>query len=110
MGQLRSGRAVGVAVAAMFLAACGAPRQNASNRSPAAGTPPAAATTRPSASAAQSPSPAQAEPRLVIADLTRLQVRLARLDATDTATVKGRYDGIVSDQVIVLDGTTQIGR
>jgi len=106
MGQLRSGRAVGVAVAAMFLAACGAPSQNASNRSPAAGTPTAAATTRPSASAAQSPSPAQAEPRLVIADLTRLQVRLARLDATDTATVKGRYDGIVSDQVIVLDGTT----
>jgi hypothetical protein len=106
MRPLRSGRAIGVALAAMLLAACGATNQNASNPSPVAGTPTAAASTQPSASAAQRPSPAPVDPRLVIADFTRVQVRLARIDATDTATVNGRYDGIVSDQVIVLDGTT----
>src|ERR1700674_5613291 len=106
MGHLRSGRAIGVALAAMILAACGATNQNPSNRSPVPGAPTAAVTTQPSASAAQRPSPAPVDPRLVIADFTRVQVRLARIDATDTATVNGRYDGIVSDQVIVLDGTT----
>ncbi len=44
--------------------------------------------------------------RLVIGDFSRSQVRLARLDATDTATVAGLYDGIVDDHVIVLNGTT----
>jgi hypothetical protein len=106
MRRLRSGRTIGVAVAAMVFAACGAPSQNASNRSPVAGTPTVGATTQPSASAEQSPSPAPADLRLVIDDFTGLQVRLARLDATDTATAKGHYDGIVSGQVIVLDGNT----
>jgi hypothetical protein len=42
----------------------------------------------------------------VIEDVSRSEVRLARLDATDTATVKGQYDGIVDDKVIVLNGST----
>jgi hypothetical protein len=44
--------------------------------------------------------------RLVIEDVNGSEVRLARLDATDTAAVKGRYDGIVDNQVIVVNGTT----
>jgi hypothetical protein len=42
----------------------------------------------------------------VIEDYVRLEVRLARADATDTATVKGQYDGIVGGKVIVLNGRT----
>jgi hypothetical protein len=42
----------------------------------------------------------------VIEDVSRSEVRLARLDATDTATVKAQYDGIVDDKVIVLNGST----
>jgi hypothetical protein len=46
------------------------------------------------------------DPRLVIWDLSKHQVRLARLDATDTATAQGDFEGIVAGQVIVLNGTT----
>jgi hypothetical protein len=95
-----------MAVVAMVFAACAPPGQNASIHSPAARTPTAAATTQPTASPAQTPSAAPADIRLVIDDFNGSQVRLARLDATDTATAKGRYDGIVSGQVIVLDGNT----
>ena len=42
----------------------------------------------------------------MIEDYNRVEVRLVRLDATRTATVKGQYDGIVSGKVIVLNGTT----
>jgi hypothetical protein len=44
--------------------------------------------------------------RLVIEDVVNGEVRLARLDATRTATIKGHYDGIVSGKVIVVDGRT----
>jgi hypothetical protein len=40
----------------------------------------------------------------VIEDYNSTEVRLAGLNATDTATVKGQYDGIVDDKVIVLNG------
>lgn len=59
----------------------------------------------PSPTAATSPSPAPADLRLVIVDYGLTEVRLARLDATDTARVKGVFDGIVADQVIVVNGT-----
>ncbi len=41
----------------------------------------------------------------MIADYSTSEVRLARLDATDTANVKGTFDGIVDDKVIVVNGT-----
>jgi hypothetical protein len=64
--------------------------------------------TRPSAMARceKGLSPALADVRLVIDDFPASEVRLARLDATDTASVKGHFDGIVEDKVIVLNGTT----
>jgi hypothetical protein len=60
-------------------------------------------------------SPAAASPqasltpvdvRLVISDYLGSEVRLASLDAKDTASTKGAYDGVVGGQVIVLDGTS----
>ena len=33
------------------------------------------------------------------------EVRLARLDAVDTASAKGQFDGIASDRVLILNGT-----
>jgi len=85
----------------MVLAACGTTGQNVPGGSPSAGTPTAAA----GPSAASSPSPAAADVRLVIDDYSRSEVRLARLDATRTAVVKGHYVGIAGGQVIVLNGT-----
>jgi hypothetical protein len=43
---------------------------------------------------------------MVIEDVAQNQVRIARLDATRVAVVKGLYDGIAGGQVIVIDGTT----
>lgn len=98
MRHLRSDRAIGVALAAIVLVACGT-GQNASDRS-------LAATPGASPSPSHGPTPAPADVRLVISDYNRVEVRLARLDATRTATVKGQYDGIVAGKVIVLNGTT----
>jgi hypothetical protein len=106
MRHLRSHRAIGAALAAMVLVACGATGQSASSQSPAAETPSLAPTPGASPSPSTSPTPAEADLRLVIADYIHLEVRLARLDATRTATVKGQYDGIVGGNVIVLNGTT----
>ena len=106
MRHLRAELAIGLAVVAMVLAACGTTGQNASNRSPVAATPTSAVTAAASPSPAQSPSPAPADIRLVISDFNATQVRLAKLDATDTAMVKGYYDGIAGGQVIVVNGTT----
>jgi hypothetical protein len=77
----------------LLLAACG---------SPGSGSPSPSA----SANAASSPTPAAVDPRLVIEDVLNMEVRLTRLDATRTATVKGHYDGIIAGQVIVLNGRT----
>jgi len=97
--------AIGATVAVIVLAACGA-TQGASGQSPSAGSPAPISPTASSPSANQSPSPLSPDLRLVIEDVSRTEVRLARLDATDTATVKGQYDGIVGGQVVVLNGTT----
>ncbi len=102
MRRLPGELAIGLALAAIVLAACGATGQNAAGRSPVVETPTPAA----SPTAGQSPSPAPADVRLVIDDFNASEVRLARLDATDTALVKGHYTGIVSDQVIVLNGNS----
>ncbi len=42
----------------------------------------------------------------MIDDFNAQEVRLAKLNATDTASVKGAYYGIVDDHVIVRDGAT----
>jgi hypothetical protein len=105
MKCLASQRVIGVALAAVVLAACGATGQGASSQSPLA-SPTVDATPGASPSPSHSPSPAPADLRLVINDYGRVEVRLARLDATRTATVKGQYDGIVGGKVIVLNGTT----
>jgi hypothetical protein len=103
---MRGHRAIGVTLAAMILAACGATGQNAPGQSPAIETPSLAATPGASPSPSHTPSPARADLRLVISDYGRGEVRLARLDATRTATVNGQYDGIVGGKVIVLNGRT----
>ena len=90
----------------MVLGACGATGQNAPGQSHASGTPSLAATPGASPSPSHSPSPASADLRLVINDYNRGEVRLARLDATRTAAVKGQYGGIVGGKVIVLNGLT----
>jgi hypothetical protein len=51
-------------------------------------------------------SPTPVDVRLVISDYLGSEVRLASLDAKDTASTKGAYDGVVGGQVIVLDGTS----
>ncbi len=106
MRRLRSDRAIGLALAAMVLAACGATGQNIPGGSPASGTPTLAAAASASPSAPPSPSPAAADLRLVIDDYTGSEVRLVRLDATRAAVVKGHYVGIAGGQVIVLNGKT----
>ena len=106
MRRLPSERAIGLALAAMVLAACGATGQNTPGGSPASVTPTLAAAASASPSAQPSPLPAAADLRLVIDDFNRSEVRLARLDATRTAVVKGRYVGIAGGRVIVLDGKT----
>jgi len=88
------GPGVGAVLAAIVLAACGTAVPTASNPqvSPAARSPQA--------------SPAPVDVRLVIADYLGSEVRLASLDARDTASTKGSYDGMAGGQVIVLDGTS----
>jgi hypothetical protein len=93
---------VGGALLAMLLAACGATGPGASIQSPAAASPTPISTP----ASSPSPKPSLSDLRLVIEDVLGSEVRLARLDATDTASIKGRYDGIVADYVIVLNGTT----
>src|SRR3989475_2988439 len=62
------------------------------------------ATTSASPSAGATASPSSSDIRLVIEDVQGNQVRLARLDARDTAKVAGSYQGIVNDHVILLNG------
>jgi hypothetical protein len=63
-----------------------------------------------SASAASSPSasPVQTDPRLVVADYAKAEVRLARLNAQDKGSAKGQFQEIVGGQVIVLNGTSLV--
>jgi hypothetical protein len=123
MKRLPLERSFGAALAAVVLAACGAAGGNTLGQSPAAATPAVVATTAaspsrtqsplpapcPSPSSApsssQSPSPAPADVRLVIDDFNASEVRLARLNATDTATVPGHFVAVVNHQVIVLNGS-----
>jgi hypothetical protein len=102
----------------LIVGACGTTGPTAT-----AGTPQAAVSSAASPSASASaravftPSPTQAptptapagssqsDLRLVIQDYTKNEVRLARLDAVDTARVPGFYDGVVGGQVIVVNGT-----
>src|SRR6266550_5562672 len=103
MWHLRSYRGIGAALAAIVLVACGTTGQNAPGPTE---TPVPAATPGASPSPSHNPSPAPADVRLVINDYSRVEVRLARLDATRTAAVKGQYAGMVGGKVIVLNGTT----
>lgn len=105
MDSFRKVLAMGAGVASMVLAACGSTGPTASNESPLT-SPTVAATVGASPSPSPSPSPALVDVRLVIDDFSASEVRLARLDATDTASVKGHFDGIVQDKVFVLNGTT----
>lgn len=85
-----------------MLAACGPAGSNVASQTPTSG---ASGSAGPSASAAPAPSPiSTAALRLVISDVSANQVRLAKADATDTATVSGQFDGIAGGLVIVLNG------
>ena len=95
-----SGTAFSAAVAVVALAACGGASPAASVHSPTASV----GTTSTSPSAGATASPSASDIRLVIEDVQGNQVRLARLDAADTAKVAGSYQGIVNDHVILLNG------
>ncbi len=95
-----SGTTLSAAVAVVLLAACGGASPAASVHSPTASV----ATTSASPSAGATASPSSSDIRLVIEDVQGNQVRLARLDARDTAKVAGSYQGIVNDHVILLNG------
>jgi hypothetical protein len=103
MKRLLSERVIGAALVAMVLAACGTTGQSASSPSPLA-SPTVVATQGAGFSPSPSSSPAVADVRLVIEDFNVPEVRLARLDATDVATVKGVFGGIAGGQVIVVNG------
>ena len=90
---------------ALMLAACGSPATPSASVSSPPSTSPSASTS-PATSPAAKPTPGAVDVRLVIEDFADTSVRLAKLDATDTATVKGRFVGIVNDHVIVVNGTT----
>jgi len=108
----RSIGTISVLFAALVVAACGGGPMATSLTPNAAvsATPSPAASSVPSMSPAATPtsgpSPAPAAVRLVIQDYLQPEVRLARLDAVDTARVKGEYDGIVADRALVVNGTT----
>jgi hypothetical protein len=88
-----------------FLAGCGTTtRPVAALHSPSAATSSSGASPAASPPAGVKPSPTPGDPRLVIADYVKTEVRLARLDASDTATVKGDFQGIAGGQVILLNG------
>ena len=101
-------RASAVLIAAMLVGACGAPPSADSTQSPLSAIASPSVPSSPGSVPASSPSPAPAPvaPVLVIRDIAKTQVRLARLDATDVATVTGQYDGIAGGQVIIGNGTT----
>jgi hypothetical protein len=109
MRRLLIGREIAGAVTVLLLAACGAAQPSASVHSPSVTGSPAASSSpaNPSPGVGSSPSPSAsaAQVRLVIVDLSIPEVRLAGLDAVDIASVKGQFDGIVGDQVIILNGT-----
>jgi len=101
----------GLLIVALLVSACGStagtggtPSQTpVSAVSPgSSGAAGASPNTSASPSASTAPSPAGIE--LVIQDYSSNQVRLARLDASDTATVTGMFDGVVSGHVIVVNG------
>ena len=93
---------MGVVWTALILGACGTGGTNVASHSP---TQAATGSASPSASPAPTQSPiSPADLRLVISDFSANQVRLAKVDATDTATVSGLFDEIVDGQVIVLNG------
>src|SRR2546428_3106857 len=100
MRRRLGGTTFGAAVAVVLLAACGGASPAASVHSPTASAP----TTSASPSAGATASPSSSDIRLVIEDVQGNQVRLARLDARDTAKVAGSYQGIVNDHVILLNG------
>ena len=90
---------IGAVLTAMLLGACGPAGTNVASHSPSS------ATGSPSASPAPTQSPiSPADLRLVISDVGANQVRLAKLDANDTAMVSGQYEGVVNGHVIVLNG------
>ena len=62
--------------------------------------------TAPASTPASPSATAPTDLRLVIFDPADSQVRLARLDATDTATTAGQFDGVVAGQAIVINGTS----
>ena len=95
-----SGTAFSAAVAVLLLAACGGASPASSVHSPTA----TVGTTSTSPSAGATASPSASDIRLVVEDVQGNQVRLARLDAVDTAKVAGSYQGIVNDHVILLNG------
>ncbi len=105
-----------LAVAVLLLvAACGQSTSVSLRTSPTAGSPasPTAGTptATPTASGGTSPSPSTAPTsnpliRLVIADYSKNQVRLARFDAVDVATVAGAFDVVVGGYAIIVNGRT----
>ena len=107
MTQRSHGLALAAAVVGVFLTACGTTTPVASRQSPSASSSTAPAESpSPSSAPKASPTPTS-DPRLVIWDPSN-EVRLARLDARDTATVKGDFQQIAGGQVIVLNGTTLV--
>src|SRR2546430_11187741 len=90
---------------ALMLAACGSPATPSASVSSPPSTSPSASTS-PATSPAAKPTPGAADVRLVIEDFAGTQVRLAKLDATDTAPGKGRFVGILNDPRIVVNGPT----
>ena len=100
-GRELSLKVVAPGLMALMLAACGSPATPTASVSSPPSTSPSAAT-----SPAAKPTPGAVDVRLVIEDIPGAQVRLAKLDATRTATVPGRFVAIVNDHVIVVNGTT----
>ena len=96
------------ALLALLMVGCGSATPVASVHSPSAvaTSPIATATSSPSGSPAVSPTPT--DPRLVIADYAKGEVRLARLNAQDTGSAKGLFQQIVGGQVILLNGTSLV--
>src|SRR5438105_2256002 len=101
-------RTSAVVIAAVLVGACGSPPSAGSARSPLGAIVSPSVPSSPGSVPASSPSPAPAPvaPLLVIWDIAQTQVRLARMDATDVATVQGQYLGIAGGQVIIGNGTT----
>ena len=104
-GRELSLKVVAPSLLALMLAACGSPATPTASVSSPPSTSPSAATS-PGTSPAAKPTPGVVDVRLVIEDIAGAQVRLAKLDATRTATVPGRFVAIVNDHVIVVNGTT----